>query len=186
MVAEEKKILRGNILAVRDALTPEELSLRSRRIGEVLFKEEHFQKAETVAFYMPKGNEVDTKSMIERAMKEGKEVLVPVTNDKISMCKFTSFDDMLAGKFGVPEPKHHEPKDHAADVVLVPGVVFGLCMHRIGYGKGYYDKYFKESKAFRIGICFDFQLMDNLPTHEHDIPMELIITDKRLIKPSKH
>ncbi len=187
MVAEAKKILRRNVLAIRDSLSPEEIEERSRKIEEVLFSEEHFKKAKTVAFYVPKGNEVQTKGMIERAVKEKKDVLVPVTNEEISMCGFTSFSDLVPGKFGVPEPKHHVPKDHLAEVVLVPGTVFGLCMHRIGYGKGYYDKYFKKNpKVFKIGLAYDFQVMDALPRHEHDIPMDLIITGKRLIKPSKH
>ncbi len=186
MVTEAKRILRQNVLAIRDSLTPEEIAERSGKIEEMLFEEEHFKKAKTVAFYIPKGNEVQTKSMIEHAIREGKEVLVPVTNDEITMCGFTSFFDMAPGKFGVPEPKHHVPKDNLAEVVLVPGIVFGLCMHRIGYGKGYYDRYFKKNpKAFKIGLAFDFQVMDELPRHKHDIPTELIITDKRLIKPSR-
>jgi len=186
MVAEAKKVLRNNVLAIRDSLNPEDIAERSKRIEETLFGEEHFKSAKAVAFYIPKGNEVDTKHMMERAVGEKKEVLVPVTDDEISMCKFTSFFDMVPGKFGVPEPEHRRPRDHAAEVVLVPGIVFGLCMHRIGYGKGYYDRYFKSNtKAFRIGISFDFQVMEELPKHEHDVPMDLIITDKRLIKPSK-
>ncbi len=186
MVAEAKKILRNNVLAIRNSLTSKEIAERSKRIEETLFGEEHFKSMKTGAFYIPKGNEVDTKTMIEHAIREGKEVLLPVTNDEISMCKFTSFFDLAPGKFGVPEPRHHVPKDHLAEVVLVPGIVFGLCMHRIGYGKGYYDKYFKKNpNVFKIGLCYDFQVMDKLPKHEHDIPLDLIITDKRLIKPSK-
>jgi len=186
MVAEAKGLLRKNVLAIRDSLTPEDAAERSKKIEDLLFDEEHFKKAKTVAFYIPKGNEVQTKDMIEHAIREGKEILVPVTSENISMCKFTSFFDMAPGKFGVPEPKHHVPKDHLAEVVLVPGTVFGLCMHRIGYGKGYYDKYFKKNpKAFKIGLAYDFQVMDKLPKHEHDVPMDLIITGKRLIKPSK-
>jgi 5-formyltetrahydrofolate cyclo-ligase len=186
MVAEAKKILRRNILTIRNSLTPEDISERSRKIGETLFREKHFKKAKTVAFYIPKGNEVQTRDMMEHAIREGKEILVPVTDSEVSMCEFTSFFDMVPGKFGVPEPKHHVAKDHAAEVVLVPGIVFGPCMHRIGYGKGYYDKYFKKNpKVFKIGMCYDFQVMDELPKHGHDIPMDLIITDKRLIKPSK-
>lgn len=185
MVAEAKKTLRSNILKIRDSLSPEEVSMRSKSVERRLFDNVHFKDAKTVAFYIPKGNEVDTREMIERALEEGKEVLVPVTNSEVSMCKFTSFDDLISGKFGVPEPKERVPKDHMAELVLVPGVVFGLCMHRIGYGKGYYDKYFKNSKAYRVGICYDFQVMDELPRHEHDIPMNEIITDKRLIKPTK-
>lgn len=185
MVTEAKRILRNNILAVRKSLTPEQMKERSKKVEEKLFGIEQFKKAKTIAFYIPLHNEVETRSMIERALKEGKEVLVPVTNDEIKMCRFTSFDDLVPGKFGVPEPEKKTPKDHDAEVVIVPGIAFGLCMHRIGYGKGYYDKYFKKSKAYGIGICHDFQVVDELPRHKHDVPMDLIITDKRLIKPSK-
>ena len=187
MVAEAKGLLRKNVLAIRNSLALKNIEERSKKIEDALFEEEHFKKAKTAAFYIPKGNEVQTKRMIERAINEGKEILVPVTKEDISMCKFTSFSDLVPGKFGVPEPEHPAPKDHLAEVVLVPGTVFGLCMHRIGYGKGYYDRYFKKnSKVFKIGLAYDFQVMDGLPKHEHDIPMDLIITDKRLIKPSKH
>lgn len=185
MVSEAKKTLRGNILKIRDSLSQEEISSRSRAIEERLFDDVHFKDAHTVAFYIPKGNEVDTRGMMERALKQGKDILVPVANSEITMCRFTSFDELVPGKFGVPEPRERTAEGHTAEVVLVPGIVFGLCMHRIGYGKGYYDNYFKNSKSYRIGICYDFQVMDELPKHEHDIPMNKIITDKRLIKPTR-
>jgi len=183
MVAEEKRILRKNVLAIRDSLTAEEATELSKEIEKKLFEEEHFKNARTVAFYIPKGNEVDTRKMIERAMNDGKEILVPVTNDEITMCKLTSLSELVPGRFGVLEPKRREPEDRQPDVVIVPGVVFGLCMHRIGYGKGYYDKYLKKTKAYRIGICYDFQVVEKLPNHPHDEPMDIIITDKRVVVP---
>jgi 5-formyltetrahydrofolate cyclo-ligase len=65
--------------------------------------------------------------------------------------------------------------------VVVPGVSFGLCMHRLGYGKGYYDRFLSSSPAYRIGVCFDFQVVDRLPSHEDDERMDEIVTDKRII-----
>jgi len=186
MVAEAKERLRRNILAIRDSLSAGEIAEAGRAIEELLFAEEHFKNAKTVAFYLAKGNEVQTNGMIERAMREGKAILVPVTNEHISMCRLASLDDVVPGKFGVPEPKTREQAKHPPEVVIVPGVLFGLCMHRIGYGKGYYDAYLKKSEAFKIGISYDFQVMEELPRHEHDVPVDLIITDKRLIKPSGH
>ncbi|NYZ77764.1 5-formyltetrahydrofolate cyclo-ligase [Candidatus Micrarchaeota archaeon] len=187
MVAEAKERLRRNVLAIRDSLSPEEAAEASAAIGQSLFTEEHFKNAKTVAFYLAKGNEVDTKGMIERAMREGKGVLVPITNEEITMCGLSSLSDLVPGKFGVPEPKTRKQGKHPPEVVIAPGVVFGLCMHRIGYGKSYYDRYFKKNtNAFKIGICFDFQVMEELPRHEHDVAMDLIITDKRLIKQGGH
>lgn len=184
MVAEAKERLRRNTLAIRDSLSTEEIAEAGKLIEETLFAEEHFKNAKTIAFYLAKGSEVQTKAMIERAMREGKTVLVPVTNEHISMCRLVSLEDIVPGKFGVPEPKTQEQGKQMPEVVIVPGVLFGQCMHRIGYGKGYYDAYLKKSGAFKIGICYDFQVIEELPRHEHDVPMDLVVTDKRLIKPS--
>ncbi len=183
MVEEAKNILRKNVLAIRDSLTPKEVEELSKMIEERLFEEVHFKNARTVAFYIPKGNEVDTRKMIEHAMNDGKEILVPATNDEITMCKLISLSELVPGRFGVLEPKNREPGNRGPDVVIVPGVVFGLCMHRLGYGKGYYDKYLKKTKAYRIGVCYDFQVVEKLPNHPHDEPMDIIITDKRVITP---
>jgi 5-formyltetrahydrofolate cyclo-ligase len=60
-------------------------------------------------------------------------------------------------------------------------VSFGLCMHRLGYGKGYYDRYLAQSPAYRIGICFDFQIVERLPVHDDDERMDEIVTEKRVI-----
>ncbi|MEW6722772.1 MAG: 5-formyltetrahydrofolate cyclo-ligase, partial [Candidatus Micrarchaeota archaeon] len=61
------------------------------------------------------------------------------------------------------------------------GVAFGLCMHRLGYGKGYYDRFLSRSFAYRIGVCFDFQVEERLPRHDDDERMDEIITEKRII-----
>ncbi|MEM2909421.1 MAG: 5-formyltetrahydrofolate cyclo-ligase [Candidatus Bilamarchaeaceae archaeon] len=177
-----KSDIRKRMLKRRDALSEDERIELSSRIADLLFKQPVIIRARTIAFYLPKGSEVRTEEMIERAVKEDKEVLVPVTNDEITMVRFLGFDKLQNGRFGILEPVE-KIKGNEPDVVIVPGVAFGLCMHRIGYGKGYYDKYLKTTKAYRIGICYDFQVIEKLPNHTHDEPMDLIITDKRTIAP---
>ncbi|VVC03888.1 5-formyltetrahydrofolate cyclo-ligase family protein [Candidatus Bilamarchaeum dharawalense] len=183
MVTHLKNEIRKQILAKRNALSKDEIEKLSDKILERLLSHPKFPEAKIVAFYMTKGSEVDTKKMIERAIKEGKQVLVPVTGQKIAFYKFQSFDDLVQGKFGIMEPKSKDtPFEQCPDIIIVPGVTFGLCMHRLGYGKGYYDRYLSDCKAFRIGICFDFQIIDKLPVHENDQRMNCIITDKRTIQ----
>ena len=181
MVQHLKAALRIRMLAKRDALSKCEVETLSGAIAGRLFASPRFKEAKTVAFYLPKGNEVDTAKMIECALALEKEVLVPATDHKINFCRFTSFDDLVPGRFGIQEPKSHSPPSREADIVIIPGVSFGLCMHRLGYGKGYYDRYLANSPAYRIGICYDFQVVEKLPTHENDERMDEIITDKRVI-----
>ena len=181
MVQHLKAALRIRMLAKRDALSKGEVQTLSQAIAERLFASERFKEAKTVAFYLPKGNEVDTTKMIERTLALGKEALVPVTDHQITFVRFSSFDDLIPGKFNILEPKTRVAPSKEPDLVVIPGVSFGLCMHRLGYGKGYYDRYLANSPAYRIGICYDFQVVEKLPTHENDERMDEIITEKRVI-----
>ena len=181
MVSHLKAALRKDMLAKRDALPQAELRTMSGLIENSLFSLQRFREAKTVAFYIPKGNEVDTRPMISRALAQGKVVLIPFTDHKITMCRFSSFDSMVPGKYGIMEPRDKAPADKEPDLVVVPGVSFGLCMHRLGYGKGYYDRYLSSSPAYRIGVCFDFQVVERLPSHEDDERMDEIVTERRII-----
>lgn len=181
MVRHLKEALRKKMLSRRDALPKGSVESLSVAIMERLFVRPRFAEAKTVAFYIPKGNEADTTRMIKHALAAGKEVLVPVTNHDIHFCRFTSFEELEPDRFGIPAPKICSQASREPDVVVVPGVSFGLCMHRLGYGKGYYDRYLAQSPAYRIGICFDFQVVDKLPVHDDDERMDEIVTDKRVI-----
>jgi 5-formyltetrahydrofolate cyclo-ligase len=185
MVHELKAALRKEMLQKRDSLQATVAESMSQIIAERLGAHPRFLDAKSVAFYLHKGSEVRTRAMIEMALRMGKKVLAPVTDDQhISFSRFHSFDELAPGKFGILEPKDKapEPKSNEPDLIIVPGVSFGLCMHRLGYGRGYYDRYLAKSSAYRIGLCYDFQVMDRLPHHEDDERMDEIITEKRIIR----
>jgi 5-formyltetrahydrofolate cyclo-ligase len=183
MVHHLKEALRRRMLAERDSLGRAELGAMSEAIAEKLFSRPRFAEAGVVAFYLPKGSETDTSGMIRSALKLGKEVLVPVTSGEISFVRFTSFADLAPGRFGIPEPRTRNPEPpREPDLVVVPGIAFGLCMHRLGYGRGYYDRYLARSPAYRVGVCYDFQVVERLPRHDDDQRMDEIITEKRIIQ----
>jgi 5-formyltetrahydrofolate cyclo-ligase len=181
MVKHLKDALRSEMLKKRDSLSEDEIRSTSSQIAKKLFSRPRFLEAKTIGLYIPKGNEVDTRDMIAMALRAGKEVVVPVTDKKIEFFHFSSFDDLQPGKYGILEPKHRITPCNPPDLVVVPGMSFGLCMHRLGYGKGYYDEYLSGSFAFRIGICYDFQVVQKLPSHDNDERMDEIITEKRVI-----
>jgi 5-formyltetrahydrofolate cyclo-ligase len=181
MVKHLKDALRREMLKKRESLTKTEVISASGDIEEKLFSRPRIREAKTIGFYLRKGNEVDTNEMIVMALRKGKEVVVPVTNEKIEFFHFSSFDDLQEGKYGILEPKHRIKPCNEPDLVIVPGISFGLCMHRLGYGKGYYDEYLSKSFAYRIGICYDLQVVEKLPSHKNDERMDEIITEKRII-----
>jgi 5-formyltetrahydrofolate cyclo-ligase len=182
MVQQLKVALRKKMLKERDSLSKADASAMGVSIAKRLRGCERYKEAKSIAFYLPKGNEVDTLGMIKAAMKDGKEVLVPVTDNQISFYRFVSMEDLHPGKFGIMEPESRVPPSKEPDVIIVPGVAFGLCMHRLGFGKGYYDRYLSKSPAYRIGVCYEFQVVERLPTHENDERMDEIITEKRAVK----
>lgn len=181
MVQQLKKALREKMLKTRETLTKDEVARRSGIIADRLSSHPRFKEAKTIGFYIPKGNEADTLPMVEAAIRLGKAVAAPVTDHKITFYAFHSLSDLTPGKFGIQEPQIRDSKPSEPELIIVPGVAFGLCMHRLGYGKGYYDAYLAKSFAYRIGICFDFQVVEKLPTHANDQRMDEIITEKRVI-----
>jgi 5-formyltetrahydrofolate cyclo-ligase len=183
MVQHEKAILRQEMLARRNSLSDEARKEKSGAIMEKLFSERHFREAKCVALYMPIGNEVDTRQMITGAAAAGKEVVLPVvaSDHHLELRKFQSFESMRKGRFAILEPVGEERPPEDPHVIVLPGVAFGLCMHRLGYGKGYYDRLLARLPSFRIGICFDLQVVERLPRHSDDQRMNMIITEKREI-----
>jgi len=183
MVQEKKARIRERMLAERDGLGRVERAQNNISIMKRLLAEEHFQNASIVALYMSKGSEVETREIIMMASEMGKEVCLPVvvSDDHIELYRFESFEGLKPGRYGILEPGDRIPPSREPDVIVIPGVAFGLCMHRLGYGKGYYDRLLSRLPSYRIGICFDFQLVESLPRHEDDQRMEKIITEKREI-----
>jgi 5-formyltetrahydrofolate cyclo-ligase len=183
VVQHEKAMLRKEMLGRRNALTEEFRAQASAAIMDELFCEPHFREAKCVSFYMTIGSEVDTRQMIARAVAEGKEVLLPIvaSDHHLELHRFESFEKMKKGRFAILEPDIGIKHPEEPHVVVLPGVAFGLCMHRLGYGRGYYDRLLSRLPSYRIGICYDMQVLDRLPRHENDERMNMVITEKRMI-----
>ncbi len=182
MSAESKEQLRKEMREKRDSMSESERMQKNGEIMKQLFGLEELKRAKCVAFYLSKGSEVGTFEMIKKAMTLGKEILVPHTNDEIEFVKFSSFEELVPAKFGILEPRSLTAEARNPDIIILPGLAFDSDMHRLGYGKGYYDKLLKKLKSLRIGICFDSQLVERIPRHEHDERMDLIISEKRILR----
>lgn len=178
-----KRSLRNEILAKRKAQARGNREEKSRAIMRGLVSLPEFMDAKVIALYLPVNGEVDTRGMIEAAQTSGKEVCVPVVKGEGAMCLVLHepLDKLGKGKHSIPEPVG-KPERHHVDMVVVPGVVFDREGHRIGMGGGYYDRYLKDRKCVNVGVCFGFQLVEKLPREAHDVPMDIIITEREVLR----
>lgn len=182
MIAHSKAELRKEMLAKRGAISESERKEKGKIIMEKLFELEQFKSSRCIAFYISKGSEVATHEMIKEAIALGKEVFVPHTDHEIELVKFTSFEDLAPARFGILEPKTKIKSEKAPDIIVIPGLAFDLDLHRLGYGKGHYDKLLKTLNSIRIGICFDCQIVEKIPRHEHDERLDMVVSENRVLR----
>jgi 5-formyltetrahydrofolate cyclo-ligase len=177
-----KRSLRNEIISRRKAQAKGERKEKSFRIAKQLLGLKEYLDAKVVAVYLSVNGEVDTSSIIEHANKMGKETCVPVVGDGGAMCLVLHepSDELKKGKHNTPEPVG-KPERHHVDMVIVPGVVFDKFGHRIGMGGGYYDRYLKDRKCVNVGVCFDFQLVEKIPNETHDVPMDIVVTEREVL-----
>lgn len=176
------------MLAHRKSLSPEEFRSASLLIQGAFLETENFQRARSVVVYSPIHYEVDTELIVSSALASGKKVAFPlVVGHELIFREVPDVSNLVKGSFGILEPcSTGQPFDvEDADILVVPGVAFDLNGHRIGYGKGYYDKTIHrlEGHGKLVGLCYDFQLVDEILGESHDVKMDLIITDKRVVCP---
>jgi 5-formyltetrahydrofolate cyclo-ligase len=182
-----KRALRQTMLARRKGLSPAESRSASLRVQIAFIATTEFAGAGTIALYAPIHNEVDTSQVMLEALKSSKVLLFPsVSGNGLEFRSVSGPGDLREGAFGILEPTPecplHSPEE--ADLIVVPGIAFDTEGRRIGYGKGYYDKALHrlEGKGRIVGFCYDFQLVDRISGESHDVLMDMIITERRVIR----
>lgn len=167
-----KKLLRKELLSLRKSIVPPILSIK------MLEKYPEFSNAKTVFCYISAHGEVDTYGIIQELLKD-KKVLIPYCiNEEGDMiaCPINSLDDLKEGKFKIPEPRFPEefPKEKI-DFVIVPGVAFDKNGYRLGYGKGYYDRFLAGITPFKLGVCQSEFFLEEVPHGKFDVKMDDIL-----------
>jgi 5-formyltetrahydrofolate cyclo-ligase len=187
---EAKGLLRKQLRSLRDALSPDERRERSRRIFQRLNSLPAYREACLILFYASFGSEVNTWGMMEEAQKCGKRVALPRVNEVsggLSALEIRDLHrDLHAGYKGILEPQldvSRQVREDEIGLIIVPGLAFDDRGYRLGYGKGYYDRFlFNFSrKVPSVGLAFDFQVVPALPVSPRDFPLGLIVTDERII-----
>lgn len=175
------------MLVRRKALAESEARSAGLGAQQALIATREFAEARVVGLYAPVHNEVDTAEVMRQALAAAKIVLFPaVCQEGLEFRRIEDPGMLHRGAFSIPEPDAacpvHSPGE--ADLIVVPGVAFDLDGRRIGYGKGYYDRALHqlEGKGRLVGLCYDFQIVDVIPGEPHDVRMDMIITERRVIR----
>ncbi|MAG17877.1 MAG: 5-formyltetrahydrofolate cyclo-ligase [Candidatus Diapherotrites archaeon] len=180
----DKAVLRKQIFEKRKSVSKDEVLEKSKKIFENLFSLEEINQAQNIAVYISFNNEVETKLIIEKLWKLGKNVFIPVMKEEhLHFAKINSFEGLAENKRGILEPKEElfiSPNE--IELFIVPGLAFDKEGNRLGWGKGFYDHFFNFNKidAKKIGLAFDFQIVIQIPHKSHDVKMDFVVTEKNV------
>lgn len=194
-MSQDKVSIRKYILSRRDSINDEIRKGKDREIKERLLQLPEFKASHKILLYASFRGEVDTFDLLKYCITHGKAVILPRVdkqNNELKIYKIKDTEELVKGYFAIPEPNVSEDRRMNVkhmDLILVPGVAFDEQCNRLGYGKGFYDKLLSEvgsqkSEVRRkiIGLAYEEQIVELIPSESHDIKMDMIITDKRIIE----
>lgn len=191
-VRSTKNNLRDMFRNKRLSFTPQQKSEYDEMIFQRLCGIYQYKNASVVLCYVSKSIEVDTIKFINQALSDGKRVAVPRCIDgtrKMNFYFINSLDDLEKGSFGVYEPKTDictRLTDLSSGLCVVPGMAFDTCGYRLGYGKGYYDRFLSEFGGETVGICYSCCVKWNLPRGKFDKPVDILLTEKYIRRTGKN
>lgn len=189
---KNKKNLRKDILEKRDNISIDEKEKMDRRILDRFYESRYYKESKNIFIYVSFGSEINTREIIEKSVKEEKKIYIPRTDFKskvMDAVEIKSIYELTESSYGILEPSKEaiciDP--NKLDLIVVPGVAFDRDGGRIGYGAGFYDRYFNKitknnlNKITKLALAYDFQVIDKVPMTEKDVPVNYIITEKEFI-----
>lgn len=177
----DKKELRKKYKSIRKSLTDDQRFILSTKICNQLFNHPLYIEAKMIGFYVSKDDEVDTILLLEQALSKKRVAVPKVEGDIMNFYRIQSLQDLKIGSFDVFEPSTpYITRPSKMDVIIVPLIAFNKDKYRIGYGKGFYDKYLKDYPGKTIGLAFNDCLCDEDFQEEFDLPLDIIITEDHI------
>jgi len=185
-ISARKATIRRLVLSRRGQLDQDERVARGNALIERLLDLPEVSEADPVLAFVSISSEVPTTMLLEGVLAKRKRLLLPYVADDgaLRAAAISSLRELEPGYRGIPEPRARLPvSPDAAGVVIVPGVAFDVRGGRLGYGGGFYDVFLRAaSKVPRVGICFEVQIVDEIPHEDHDERVDVIVTEDRVIR----
>ena len=188
---DQKKKVRKKVKTSLEQLTEENRVEFTKKISRQLFDLNEWKKARVIGITISIPPEVPTLHIIEQAWREGKEVAIPKCNPEnktMQFKKITSFDQLESVYSGLLEPVDSavKVKPEEIQLLIVPGLAFTKDGYRLGFGGGYYDRFLSGYKRSTVSLAFDCQLIDEVPTELHDIPVDKVVTMDKVYRTYAH
>jgi len=189
-VLRERKEIRERILAARDRMPADVRHRKDIDIRRRLMSLPEFLTAQAILLYASFRSEVDTMTLMPEVLAMGKRVFLPKVdqdNARLVLYEIEEMGELTPGFMGIYEPGPTRSRPAAigdADLVIVPGAVFDLKGNRLGYGVGYYDRLLSQrrGKGAVAGLAYEEQVVELVPAEAHDVKMDIIVTDERIIR----
>ena len=182
-VSVQKAALRKHLLEKRDATSAELRDISSGKIHENLKKVSSYINSQNIACYFPIGSEVDTHDIMLSILKQSKNLLLPkVVNDNLEFYIVPTLEKLEKGSFEIMEPKDSCKKAEKVDCVLIPTIAVSKSGIRLGYGRGYYDRFLSSINTVKISLTYSKQIVKSIPSDSHDIKMNWVITEDESMK----
>lgn len=178
----KKKCLRNNYRKIRDEIPESARKEKSHAIFSRLKTLDEYKKAKRIFLFVSMGSEVETIHWLDDLLKE-KEVLIPATrkgDPEMKMARLLSKDELVENYWGLlelPEELAREREETTCDLIITPGLAFDHSGYRMGYGGGFYDRFFSSHEGFRLGVGFHEQLVEEVPRDAYDLPVHAFLSE---------
>lgn len=182
-IRQEKNLLRKQIKEKRKSVLPEDKEIWDRMIFKNLIEMTQYQNAENILCYVSLENEADTFEIIKKAISDKKNVFVPkvIDKEKMQFYKINSIDELKTGYRNIPEPTGNEKFEADEAFCIIPGLCFDKRGKRLGYGGGYYDRYFESKSHTKTALTYLCFLEEKIITDNYDVDMDFIVTQNGVI-----
>jgi len=183
--ATDKTALRRELQRRRASLGTSSRQEKSRQILSKLYRLPEFSAAQRVFCFISHGTEVDTHTLINSLLEDGKTVAVPkiTENREMIAVPFKDWAGLVAGQLGILTPVSSREYPGKFDLCITPGLGFTETGTRLGYGRGYYDRWFAGNECgCRIALAFECQVLNHIAREEHDVAVDIILTEDRVLR----
>ncbi len=186
MIKKQKDDMRDEYKRLRLEIPVEERQRRDAAVCRAAESLVSFRYAEFVLLYAATQGEIDVYSVAQTALDKGKTVLFPRCDKKTHTMKYhavTSLDELVEDSYGIPEPPETNPvydveHETGSAVCFVPGLVYDKAGYRLGYGKGFYDRYLSSFKGCTIGVVYSDYILNEVPRGRFDVSVDILLTEK--------
>lgn len=183
---ETKEQIRKRIIQVRNQMPSAEVEAKSSAIAQKVLKTPEYEEADSILLYADYRHEVMTREIFDDAVLHKKKVFFPKSNEDCTMdfYQVISVKQLESGYKGIKEPVVDESYRYRYNtkedtLVIVPGVAFDMQGYRVGYGKGFYDRFLRDKRQMTVmGLCFSNQLVEEVPHDKYDMKMDKIVTEE--------